>query len=200
MCGNGGNDAARQARLLEDQRQARIAEGQSAINKTFGQFDDKFYTQRQQDYTNFALPQLYSQMQQVNRQGAYGLANRGLGVSSAANQFGSRLGAEANVQKQGIVDSGIAQAQQLRKDVEGQRSSLLAQLQASADPVSASQQALQSAGAYSLPSVFTPIGNLFGNFSQLYANSQLNKVANQDYRPNYGLNNSPLGSRAYSIR
>ena len=194
-------DAGKEARRLEEERQGRIKEGLGSINKTFEPFNDKFYGQRQQDYTNFAMPQLYQQLGQANRQGFYGLANRGLQKSSAADLFGSNLARETNVQKQGIVDTGIAQSQQLRRDVEGQRSNLFAQLQASADPTTASQQALSSAGQFSLPSAFQPIGNLFQNFAQMYANNQTAKAYQpQQYQSGYGLNNSPLAQRSYSLR
>lgn len=199
-CGGGSNNAAL-ARMDEEARQGRITEGMGKINQTFGQFNDAFYNQRAQDYTNYALPQLYQQMQQVNKQGYYNLAGRGLLGSGAANQFGSSLQREADTQKQGIVDAGIGQAQQLRKDVEGQRSQLVSQLQASADPTTAAQQALASANAYSLPSAFTPIGNLFGNFASLYVGNQLDKAYDSSrYTSNYGLNNSALGSKSYSLR
>jgi hypothetical protein len=200
MCG-GSNDAGKEARQLEEQRQAKINTGLESINKTFEPFNEKFYGQRQQDYVNYAMPQLYQQLAHTNRQGFYGLANRGLQKSGAANAFGSNLAREANVQKQGIVDTGIAQSQQLRREIEGQRSNVMAQLQASADPTTASQQALAAAGQFSLPGAFQPIGNLFQNFAQMYANNQIAKAYQpQQYQSNYGLNNSPLSSRSYSLR
>jgi hypothetical protein len=202
LCGSSGGNPGAEARALEDQRQARITQGLQSIDQTFGKFDEGFYKKRQQDYTNFAMPQLYQQLAQTNRQGFFGLANRGLHNSSAANEFGSNLAKETNVQKQGIVDTGIAQAQQLRKDVEGQRSNLTAQLQASADPTTASQQALSVAGSYSLPGAFQPIGNLFQNFAQLYANNQIAKEYGRggQYQSSYGLNNNPLARSPYSIK
>lgn len=198
LCG-GGTDNGTDARLLQEQRDARVATGLGSINSTFGQFNPQFYQQRKQDYINYAMPQLYQQLAQTNRQGAYGLANRGLSGSGAANQFGSNLTNETNVQKQNIADTAIGQSQQLQKDVEGQRSQLVAQLQASGDPTSAAQGALQSAGAYSLPSAFGPIGNLFGQFSQMYAQNQLSKAYQPGgYNSNYGMNNS-LGRNSYAV-
>lgn len=198
MCG-GGSDAGGEARALEEQRQLRINEGLGAINKTFEQFNPAFYEQRKQDYIGYAMPQLYRQLANTNRQGFYGLANRGLTNSGAANQFGSNLGYEANVQKQGIADQAIGQAQQLRRDVEGQRSQLVAQLQASADPTTAAQQALASAGAYSLPSTFAPLGNLFGQFASMYAQNQMNRAYQpQQYQPQYGMS-SPMAGSSYSV-
>jgi hypothetical protein len=200
MCG-GNNDAGWQARQLENERVGRIAQGQIQIDKTFGRFDDKFYNQRQQDYTNFAMPQLYGQFAQANKQGKYGLASRGLSGSGAADAFGSQLGKEMDTQKQGIVDVGIGQAQQLRKDVEGQRSGLLSQLTASGDSTQAAQQALATAGTYSLPSAYAPIGNLLSTFTSLYANNQLNKAYSpQQYSTNYGLSGSTLGNKSFSIK
>lgn len=198
MCG-GGSDGSEQARKLEAERQARITEGMGAINQTFSQFNPEFYRGRQQDYIGYAMPQLYRQLANTNRQGFYGLANRGLATSGAANQFGSNLGYEANVQKQGIADQALSQSQQLQREVESQRSQLFAQLQASADPTTAAQQAISSAGIYSLPSAFAPIGNLFGQFASMYAQNQMNKAYQpQQYQPQYGMN-SPMAGSAYSV-
>lgn len=201
LCESDGPDPGAEARALEEQRQSRIKTGMQNIDQTFGRFNNKFYDQRQQDYTNFAMPQLYQQLAQANKQGFYGLANRGLQKSSAADLFGSNLRQETNVQKQGLVDTGIMQAQQLRRDVEGQRSNVTSQLLASADPTTASQQALSAAGSYSLPSAFQPIGNLFQNFAQMYANNQYAKAYQpQQYQSSYGLNNSPLAQKSYSLK
>lgn len=195
----GGSDGSEQARQMEEQRQARIQTGLGQINKTFDQFNPAFYEQRKQDYINYAMPQFYKQLGNTQRQTFYGLANRGLAGSGAADTAASNLGYEANVQKQGIADTAIQQAAQMRRDVEGQRSQLVAQLQASADPTSAAQQAIASAGAFSAPSPMAPIGNLFGNFAQMYANQQLANAYGGSYSPRYGGMSSALGNKSYSI-
>ncbi len=194
----GGTDSAAQAREMEDQRNARIKTGLGDINHTFEQFNPQFYAQREQDYTNYALPQFYNQLGNTQRQAFYGLANRGLAGSGASAQAASNLGREANVQKQGIADTAIQQSSQTRKEVEQQRAQLIAQLQASADPTSAAQQALSSASAYSLPSSFQPLGNLFGNFATQWGNNQANQAYGQQYKSNYGLP-SAVGNKSYSI-
>lgn len=194
----GGSDAAEQARAQEDARQARIQTGLADINKTFSGFDTAFYDQRKKDYVDYAMPQLYKQLGNTQRGMFYGLANRGLVGSGAAQKVASDLAYETNTQKQGIADTAVQQASQLRQNIEGQRSSLISQLQASADPTSASQQALASAAAYSAPSALAPIGNLFSNFAQLYGNQQLANTYNQTYTPRYGT--SAFGSnKSYSI-
>ena len=195
---SGGSDGSEQARQMEEQRTARINTGLGEINKTFDKFDPAFYQQRQQDYVNYAMPQFYRQLGDTQRQTFYGLANRGLAGSGASQTASSRLGYEANVQKQGIFDTGLQQANNLRKDIEGQRGQLVAQLQASADPTSAAQQAIASASAFSAPSPLTPIGNLFGNFAQQYAAQQTANAYGGNYQPRYGLG-SALGNRSYSI-
>lgn len=199
FCSNGGDSGAI-ARQQEEERQAKIKTGIADVNQTFGAFDDKFYKQRAQDYTNFAMPQLYQQLGEANRQGTYALANRGLQVGSAANQFGSNLNREAATQKQGIVDAGLGQAQQLRQNVEGQRNQVVAQLQASADPTTAAQQALAAASSFSMPSAFQPLGQLFQGITQLYANNQTaNAMNSKNYQSQYG-STSPLANRSYSLK
>lgn len=194
-----GNDGSEQARQMEEQRAARIQTGLGNINQTFAQFTPGFYQQRQQDYINYAMPQFYRQLGNTQRGMFYGLANRGLAGSGAAQRAASDLGYEANVQKQGIADTAVQQASQLRQTIEGQRAQLVAQLQASADPVTAAQQAIGSAAAFSAPSPMAPLGNLFGNIAQIYANQQMGQAYNSGYTPRYG-GTSVFGSnRSYSI-
>lgn len=194
-----GNDGAEEARRLEQQRNARIKTGLGSINSTFAQFNPQFYEQRKQDYVNYAMPQLYKQLGNTQRQTFYGLANRGLAGSGAAQTAASNLQYEADVQKQGISDTAVQQASALRKEVENQRSQLIAQLQASADPTSAAQQAIASAGVFSAPSPMAPIGNLFGDFARMYATQQMNNAYGGGYQPRYGGMGSAFGNKSYSI-
>ena len=45
----------------EEERQGRIRAGNTAINDTFGQFDDDFYQGRREAYTSYAQPQINQQ-------------------------------------------------------------------------------------------------------------------------------------------
>lgn len=197
-CCGGGDNAARKARELEDQRQARIQSGVADINNIFSGFNDKFYKGRADAYTGYALPQFTQQFGNANRNLTYALADRGLTNSSAARKQQSDLSFQGNVQKQGIIDTGAQQANQLRSQVEGQRSNLISQLQASADPATSSQLALSQAQSLSLPSTFAPLGNLFSNYAKNYALNAQAQAYNQAGLGVTGANN-PLGASSYKL-
>jgi len=150
--------------------------------KTFEGFQDPFYAKRAQDYVNFALPQFAQQYQQNRNQMLFGLANRGLGQSSVADQASSNLERSAGEGRQQIADTGLAQANQLRRDVEAARQQAISQLYQSADPAQALQGAVRTASGFQAPSTFAPITNMFSNLANQYATSQILN----NYRQPYG--------------
>ncbi len=168
-----GDDYAKKAAKQEQERQDRIKTGMSSINDAFAGYDDNFYNQRAQAYQNFALPELSQQYQQNRNQLVFNLANRGLLRSSAADKQWNTLGRTMAQGRQGIVDAGIAQSQQLRRDVENQKDSLIGNLYQSADPAQAAEAATRTAASFAAPSTFAPLGNAFGNIAQQYYLSQL---------------------------
>lgn len=198
-----GHKKKNNARTEEEIRQAKIASGMGEIDKAYSMFSPKFYTQRAQEYTNYAMPQLGEQTREQQKMLLYNMFNRGLQNSSAMQTGTSKLNREVDTQKQGIIDTGYQQAQNLRKQVESQRGNVIGQLQASGDPSLAAQQALSTASMYSAPSSFAPLGNLFGSLANLYANNQIGNAYNQNYQPRYGMNpqvnSSPLGTSSYRI-
>lgn len=179
-CCGGGDGGADDIRELEAQRAGRIQEGMGSINQIFSGFDPAFYNRRKQDYVNFAMPQLGDEARMTQNRLIYGLADRGLLGSNVAGQQQQAFQNEVSKQQQGIVDAAFGQAQNLQRDVEGQKSSLISQLQASADPNSVSQQAIASASGFSAPSAFQPISGLFSNFANLYL---ANQIANAYKQP-----------------
>lgn len=199
LCGN-SDDAAKDIRQLEAERQIRINQGMGDINRIFSGFDPSFYGKRQQDYINYAMPQFGDEARRTQNQLIYSLTNRGLGQSGAGSQAQVAFDKEVAMQQQSIVDAAFGQANELRKQVEGQRSSLIGQLQASADPKSTAQQALASATQFNAPSVFQPIGSLLSNFANIYLANQIANSVNRQQQtapaygavPGYGY--APLGS------
>lgn len=196
-CCGGGSDPSKAARQLENEKQSRITQGTADINQIFSGFNEPFYKQRQQAYVGYALPQFTRQFQDASNNLSYSLADRGLGRSGAQRKMSSDLGFQGNVQRQGIIDTGTQQANDLRKQVENQRSNLFSQLQISADPASSAQQALSSASNLTLPSTFAPLGNLFANYAKTSALNQQSQMYNQ-YTSALNSNN-PLGAQPYSL-
>lgn len=196
----GGGKFKNLARTEEERRQQQIQQGLAETNKTFSLFNPKFYQQRQQAYTNYAMPQLGEQARQQQKQMSFGMFDRGVENSGIAQSAQSKLNKEIDLQKQGIIDTGYQQAQDLRKQVETQRSNVIGQLQASGDPRLAAQQALQTASTYSMPSTFAPLTNLFSNFASLYGKQQVANAYNPNqYVARYGLT-SPLSNSASVVK
>ncbi len=175
----GSPDYAGMANRQEQQRQRYITQGQNQVNQAFSGFNQGFYNQRGQDYVNSAMPQLSQQYLQNRNQIGFGLGNRGLLASSAARNQWTGLGKEMGSAKQTIADQGIGYAQDLQKQVEQQKSVLYNQLYQSADPKSAGANAINVASGFQQPSVFQPLGNMFGNIANQYMLSQMINT----YRP-----------------
>lgn len=178
-CG-GGNDSGEEQRRLEEERQARIETGKKSIDEAFSGFDDNFYDQRVKEYEDYAVPQLTQQYDRTRKNLMYSLARSGLLNSGVEAEKGAALDQNLAQQYRGVVDTGQGQANQLRRDIEGQRSNLVSQLQASADPGGAANLALRTAQAYETPTSFGPIGDYFESWTRNYL---ANETARQ-YNPN----------------
>lgn len=177
MCG-GGNDAAKEQRALEETRVKNIAIGNAAIEKEFAGFDDNFYDSRAKDYEDYAKPKLEKEFANTKRNLVYSLARSGLMGGSVDAEKNANLADERQQQLRNVSDAGQAQANELRQTVEGQRSNLTAQLEASADPGAAANLALRTAQAYTKPTSYAPIGNFFKTFTETYlANNEAKQYA-----------------------
>lgn len=117
------------------------------------------YNKTAQDYVNYYMPQVAQQANQASRSLTYSLANQGILDSSASKQAGSNLNRAINTQQQAVVAGGQQAANSLEKQMSGAQAQLIAQAQASVDPASAAQNALQTAGQYSVPSQWAPLMN-----------------------------------------
>lgn len=165
--GAGGADPAK----IEAARQSRINSGLSNINNAFSGFDEPFYKQRAQDYTNFALPQAQTQFDTTRKSLAYSLARNGLSNSGAAVNENQALQTTRNQKVSDIVNEGQNQANQLRSNVSTQKANVVNQLESSSDPSLAHESALSATAGLSAPSSFSPIGSLFTDFSNTYLNN-----------------------------
>lgn len=186
LLSGGTPDYAKEAQKAEDQRQQRIKQGTANINKQFSGFGKDFYNAREQAYIDYAMPKLGEQYRQTKNQIGFNLANRGsLGGSAARTQWSdlNRTNLEA---RQGIVDTGISQAQDLQRQVESQRNTLLNQLYQSADPAQAQQAAIATAASMQAPSTFAPLVNQFSGLLNQYYISQLINQQKNATGPVYG--------------
>lgn len=152
---------------------AMIKAGKLFLNKgSGGGFGPDFYAQRAKAYQDFAMPQFGKEYRHTRDNLTFQMARQGLLGSGAAIERGENLEEEKMRRQQDIANTGLNEANQLRQSVEQNRAQLVAQLQASGDPTSASQLAMRAADSYRAPSAFAPIGNMFSDWSNIYMANQ----------------------------
>lgn len=162
--GSGGG-ASGQARQEEMARQQRIKTGTDRINKVFGKFDDSFYNSQAKAYEGYALPEVERQFKRAGRESTFALADRGQLRSSTRDSMAATLDVEKQKRQREVVDTALGRANDLRGNVEDQRSRLVSQLVASGDPSNATQSAIASAAQFERPSVTRPLGQFFADWS-----------------------------------
>lgn len=166
MCGGGGGDGgaaarAEQQRAAEAARQGRIDAGQKEIDTAFEQFNDDYYGQRQTAYTDHYIPQLDQQYEQTLGKLRAALAGRGQLESSYGASEIAKLAEENAKQKTLIQDQGREAGNDLRRQVESEKSNLYSLNRSSADPDAMKTQAMGAAATISSPPAYSPLGQVF---------------------------------------
>ena len=168
MCfgGDGGaGEIAQQQRADEYARQARIAAGMQKINDTFSAFGDDYYNKRAQDYTDYATPQLDRQYGLAKDNMIYALDRSGILQSSAAQKKNAELSNDFDQSRIDIAGKAQDTANTARSNVETTRGTLVNQLNATGDDSAAAAAAVRQATALNQPTGFSPLGQLFANFT-----------------------------------
>ena len=161
----GGNEAA-MARADEQARQQRIREGTTRINTIFdGQFNDDFFNAQRDNYINYAMPQVEDQKSKAGRELLFAMDRAGQTEGSARADLAGELQKRFELQSQKVRDDGLAFSTQTRNNVEGARTDLVAMLNATGDAEGAAQSAIARSAALSQPAAYSPIGNLFADFT-----------------------------------
>jgi hypothetical protein len=164
-------DPSAELRRQEEERQKRIRAGKARIDDIFSQFGDDFYSGARSAYSDFYLPQVDDQFKNAREQLIFRLSGTGnLGSSAGAGKIAD-LFRLRNQHRSRIGDEALAYEQSLRGDVESARADLISQLSATADPEAAAASASARAQALSAPRPFSPLGDLFAQFTQNLANS-----------------------------
>lgn len=155
-----GEEAAR-ARAEEAARQARIRKGTKSINETFGQFDDNFYGDIRDAFTDFARPQLDDQFRKASEQGTYALARSGTLDSSMRGEQTADMQKQFDISLQDLTDKARGYETEARNNVERARGDLISMLQVTGDATGAANSALTRASALATPPAYSPLGQLF---------------------------------------
>lgn len=168
-----GNRAAKRQQALADQqradevaRQGRIREGTTAINTQFdSQFTDDFFDRQAQSYVDYARPQVDEQAGKAREQLTYALARNGTLDSSMRSTQNADLDRAVDRQLLDITDKGREYATTARNNVEQARADLIANLTMTGDNVGASNAALARAEALAAPPAYSPLGQLFTDYT-----------------------------------
>lgn len=164
---NGGGKEAAAARAEEQQRQARIREGTQRINGIFdNQFTDDYYGNTRQSYLDYANPQLEDQYAKAQKELTFALTRAGLTDSSVRGQKVAELQKEYDLNKQKVADEALSYGTKMRTNVEDARGNLVSMLNATGDAEAAANQAVNRAQVLSEPAAFSPLSQLFTNFTQ----------------------------------
>lgn len=158
------DNSAEIAARRESERQARIGQGQSAIDSQFSQFNDDFFTGYQNDYMDYYNPQLDDQYSDAVKRITLQLAQTGNLTGSVGAKQISDLEKYYDQQKLALTNRALDATNQLRGNIDSRKSQLYADNRASADPGSATSAAA-SAVQYLQPAPpSSPLANVFGDF------------------------------------
>lgn len=179
--GGGDQSGALQARneQLEQERQDRIRQGAADINTAFQKFDQPFYNDFQNRFLDFYTPQLDQQLADARAKISTGLADRGMLESSAGLRALGRLQDKNNIERTTLANQAIDQANQLKGQVENQKSDLYALNEASADPSRMGPLVSGAVTAFAAPQSFTPLEDVFAsviNSAAMYNNARNSSV------------------------
>ena len=161
---SGGGEAAK-ARADEQARQQRIRKGTERVNSIFGQFDDGFFDKQRDAYVNYATPQLDDQRADANKELIFAMDRGGQLDGSARATLAGELQKKYDLQRQKIQDDGLNFGTQARNNVEDARSGLISTLNATGDAQGAANSALTRAAALSQPAAYSPLANMFADFT-----------------------------------
>lgn len=128
-------------------------------------FDDDFFAGRRDAYMDYHVPQLEEQYGNAGRELTFALARGGNLNSSVRGDKLSELQKLYDRNKQMIADQALAYENQTRTAVEDARGNLIATLNATGDAQGAANAALSRAAVLSRPDQFSPLGQLFVDFT-----------------------------------
>jgi len=183
------------AGAAEKQRQAAIDTGMANIDKQFAGFDNGFYDKVGEQYRNYATPQMTTEYMNTKNNLAYALARNGLLNSGAAVEKNQSLGNELARQEGNITNAAQDQENQMRAKVQDAKGNVTNQLISSGNPTIAREQAAEATAGLRAPTAFQPIGNMFGDWTNMYL-ANMNAQAMQPGTPSIWsmLTNNGLGT------
>ncbi|MBN9467321.1 MAG: hypothetical protein J0J10_00985 [Bosea sp.] len=157
----------------------------SGVKQTSG-FNDDYFDKQKQSFLDYATPQLEDQYGDAQKQLTFSLARSGLLDSSVRAEKSAELQKKYDLNKQQIADQALSYSTDARNNVEKARSDLITMLNATGDAEGAANSAMARSQALSQPQAFSPLTQLFADFTsglgQQAAFERANSMS-QQYNP-----------------
>jgi len=169
MClggGGGSNDAKKIQRRneeLEEERQARIREGQAIINENFARFDQPFFDSFKSSFLDFFNPQLDDQANAARGRGLAALVDRGISESTEGIRAQTDIQKRDALERTNLANRAIDESNKLRAGVEREKTNLFALNETAADPSRIAPLAAGGARAFVAPAAFSPLEDVFAS-------------------------------------
>lgn len=141
-------------------------------------FDDDFFKRRRQAYLDYANPQLESQYGDAQKEMTFSLSRSGLLDSSVRGQKAGELQKLYDLNKQQVADQALAQETDARNAIEDARTGLITTLNATGDANQAVNSAMARAQALSKPGAYSPLSQLFTDFTSTLGSQAAMERAN----------------------
>ena len=186
MCGGSPphDNSAELARQQEEERKARIQQGQQAIDQNFAVFTPDYFNKYQQDYLGYYNPQIDEKYKDAQQDLRYNTARAGILDSSGGQKLAGKLGQAYTDQRRAVESDALDATNKVRQSVESNKSDLYSQNTASADPSLAAISAAGRAGSLQTTPSYSPVGDLFSGLTG--AGSYYVSGANKGLPAGYG--------------
>ena len=145
----------------------------SQIDQRFAGFNDDFFKKRSEEFMNVMNPQAVKQYRQANEGLAYSLARNGLTDSSERAKSEGILKGQLDTARSEIANQSIDRTNEQRQAVEQGKTSLIQQLNATADSNAVASQALNSANRLAGQQSYSLLGNMFANATGLVSDAKM---------------------------
>lgn len=189
LFGGGGNNEAARARAEEAERQGRIRQGTAQVDNIFSRFNDDFFRKQRESYIDYALPQLQQQRDDAAKDMTFALDRTGQLGGSVRAQKAGELQRLFKLNEQQVRDQALAHESQARTGVENARADLVGMLNATGDTQGAVNSALSRATVLTKPQAYSPLGQLFADFTGALgtqaAQERAAAASGGMYRPRY---------------
>lgn len=152
------------ARMLEEQRRAKIKSGEGLINDAFKQFNGNFYDRYRKDYLGHYNPQVDKQFTDSRRDLRYNLARARTQDSTQGQRNFGDLVAEYSKRRAEVGSNALNAVNTYKGNVDQQKNELYQQNMLAADPTKAAQSAAGRVGALQTTPAYSPLGDLFSGF------------------------------------